>query len=883
MPPYITCEMRLVPPVVRGSGLTELNGDVLVICDRRPDAPIATGSSIQLDVSAAYNTNVTNNIDFGLGATTTDAVLDFCLERISSFQVPSGGCSEPNPNAQDPQYGVLVENNRLEWRNVVFPVPGADPDGDGPLPQNPRTIMRITSVATNPTQFGIPGFRDVPDLLSNNVPIAFLAVDPPWSIGLEESSNWASVQILGQVGGSPEPPKPASTELCPGSEFEVGITVEEGFATAFKTNGVATLFPANTQFEAGYPAPGSNGGDGVLHGTRLLIRFEGVPTGVKLEVPAKIDLGDPQIATDALELTVIDDPDSDGSGGTISSAVSRLAVPIQDDRGTVVFEVSDADSFRIERLDIPVWISRDGDDSVATGTIYTKVTFAPTSAVDIADLEAPERRFVTNFRYGDAVEITRCLANNLAPEVDAGEDRLFEVAEVGTASVKLAGSATDPEGDPIVLTWRGPFGTADGATPTVNLGAGGHTLILTADDGLGGIASDTVTMTVRELYPRLEFRPRELRFELPVGAAAVAKPVVLQAVDGGLPFTVRPGGSWVSVSPASGSLERDETVSVSVTVDPTGLRAGTYQSRVFVRSRGETVGTIAVAMALTGDEVPVGRPLPEVSRNGVVNAASLSAHGQPGHPVSPGSMVSIFGTNFSEPGEHFEAIGTPLPTTLGGVTVRFNGIAAPLFGVWPGQINAQLPSGLDAAALTSAARTEQAAGVSVVVETAAGLSEAQSIGVARYSPAIFTTSQEGTGQAVAVVNNTSILAAPVGFNESSRPANPAELLAIYATGLGPVTPPVADGTSSCAGAGCGPDTVLRHTTERPVVMIGGSALPDEDVLFSGLAPEFVGVYMVIVRMPGIVVASDAVPVQLEIGGVSSRDGVTIAAGEILGQ
>ena len=276
-------------------------------------------------------------------------------------------------------------------------------------------------------------------------------------------------------------------------------------------------------------------------------------------------------------------------------------------------------------------------------------------------------------------------------------------------------------------------------------------------------------------------------------------------------------------------------------------------------STSEVVGQVAVVLNLTGD-------------------------GQPGHPVAPGSMVSIFGSNFSETGQHFEAIGTPLPATLGGVTVRFNGIAAPLFGVWPNQINAQLPTGLDKAVLSKVdARVEQAAGVSVTVETAAGVSDAGSVEVALFSPAIFTTTQEGTGQAVAVFNNTAILAAPEGAFGASRPASADDILAIYANGLGAVMPPLADGASSCSRNTCGPDTVLRHTVERPTVMIGGVAVPDEDLLFSGLAPEFVGVNLVIVRVSGMMLGRDSIPIQLEIGGVVSREEVTIGVGGILGQ
>src|SRR5580765_7617788 len=74
---------------------------------------------------------------------------------------------------------------------------------------------------------------------------------------------------------------------------------------------------------------------------------------------------------------------------------------------------------------------------------------------------------------------------------------------------------------------------------------------------------------------------------------------------------------------------------------------------------------------------------PVVSPGGVGNAANgLST-------VTPGSLVSIFGSNLASGLAVADSI--PLATTLSGVSVTFNGIQAPLLFVSGGQINAQLP------------------------------------------------------------------------------------------------------------------------------------------------------------------------------------------------
>ena len=62
----------------------------------------------------------------------------------------------------------------------------------------------------------------------------------------------------------------------------------------------------------------------------------------------------------------------------------------------------------------------------------------------------------------------------------------------------------------------------------------------------------------------------------------------------------------------------------------------------------------------------------------VLNTATL----QPGS-LSPGSGAALSGTNL---GSTASAPGVPLPTTLGGATVKLNGTAVPLVSVSAGQI-----------------------------------------------------------------------------------------------------------------------------------------------------------------------------------------------------
>ena len=100
-----------------------------------------------------------------------------------------------------------------------------------------------------------------------------------------------------------------------------------------------------------------------------------------------------------------------------------------------------------------------------------------------------------------------------------------------------------------------------------------------------------------------------------------------------------------------------------------------------------------------------------------------------------GSLVSIFGTNLASTSS--AATSVPLSTSLGGVKVTFNNIAAPLNYVSGGQINAQMPFEL------TGSSTAQ-----VVVTNSGAASAPQTVQVASIAPGIFPFG----GQAVAYGN-----------------------------------------------------------------------------------------------------------------------------------
>ena len=244
-----------------------------------------------------------------------------------------------------------------------------------------------------------------------------------------------------------------------------------------------------------------------------------------------------------------------------------------------------------------------------------------------------------------------------------------------------------------------------------------------------------------------------------------------------------------------------------------------------------------------------GTRLPAIGTGGVVNGASFGTQSP-----AAGSIGSLFGTALASATTAASAV--PLPTSLGGVTVRLNGIAVPLFFVSAGQINFQFPWELTG--LTTATATVTARG---------STSSSQTVRLAAAGPGIFSINSQGSGQGAIQIANTVIFAAPEGSiaGAQARPAKRSEFLTIYCTGLGDVDPRPANG----AGA---PSNPVANTKTKPTVTLGGVDAP---VSFSGLTPGYVALYQVNVQVPANAPSGAVVQLVVTIGSVASNT-VTIA-------
>ncbi len=230
-----------------------------------------------------------------------------------------------------------------------------------------------------------------------------------------------------------------------------------------------------------------------------------------------------------------------------------------------------------------------------------------------------------------------------------------------------------------------------------------------------------------------------------------------------------------------------------------------------------------------------GPPLaaPGLPEGAVVSSASFAKNS----PIAPGGIVTIFGSDFSTAAASAYAI--PLPAVIGETSVTFNGIAAPLYYVSAGQINAQVPF-------------ELGPGIaSLQVVRGATKSSVSTITVAAVSPGIFIVDQAASQGA--------IVHADYSLVSVTNPARAGESLAIFCTGLGAVKLPVRSGAPA-------PASQLAETQLVPIVTLGGL---NAAVSFSGLTPGLVGLYQVNVSVPAGLPPGNVV-LQVVAGGVSSN-------------
>ncbi len=211
----------------------------------------------------------------------------------------------------------------------------------------------------------------------------------------------------------------------------------------------------------------------------------------------------------------------------------------------------------------------------------------------------------------------------------------------------------------------------------------------------------------------------------------------------------------------------------------------------------------------------VSTPSISFTATSILNAASFTKG------ISPGGLISIFGTGLS----------APASTT----SISIGGQAASVLLATPFQINAQVPPGLTTGTQSMA-----------ITNVFGSLS--QPLTLSASSPGIFTigTATDGVSTLGTIFNQNGTM------NNATAPASRGTTLVIYCTGLG--------ATSLKAN--------LQTTTTTVTASISG-ATPSA-VAYAGLTPGFIGLYQVNFQIPTAIAPGLYLPLVINQGNSASN-------------
>ncbi|MGA2114711.1 MAG: IPT/TIG domain-containing protein [Bryobacteraceae bacterium] len=298
---------------------------------------------------------------------------------------------------------------------------------------------------------------------------------------------------------------------------------------------------------------------------------------------------------------------------------------------------------------------------------------------------------------------------------------------------------------------------------------------------------------------------------------------------------------------------------------------GIYQVNFTVPAGVQGTAPLEISTGGVTSSATVTLPLAGLSY--VINNGSFLSPGT----ASPGSIATVFANSLGATKD--ETSGLFPSTSSEGVQVTFNGTAAPMYhliaSATPQQIDLVLPTNLPTSGT-----------VNVQLTTPTALYPNYSLTMVPSNPGFYRIQDPNVPtrfNVIAQFANSAWIALPVSttaalglpacgsgispLSECGQPATIGDTLELYATGLGLATPGGnPNGTPLATGAIPPVDgSVLYQTPTTPVVTIGG--IP-ANVIYSGLAPGYPGLYQVDITVPSGIASGDDVPVVLTILGAS---------------
>jgi uncharacterized protein (TIGR03437 family) len=311
-------------------------------------------------------------------------------------------------------------------------------------------------------------------------------------------------------------------------------------------------------------------------------------------------------------------------------------------------------------------------------------------------------------------------------------------------------------------------------------------------------------------------------------------------------FAVTSGNA--TVSPSSAITNVNGVASATVTL---GDKAGA------VVISASTSGLPALTFNITTNAV-VAVPTAQISPAGVVGAGLYPGK----RSLSPGGIATIFGQNFAPAGtarkvEAADLVDGKVPTVFAGICVQVGQARAPVFAVYPSQVNFQVPE----VAPADSVPVRVIVGCGTPAEAA---TNPETVSIQANSPEFFffRANPDGKNPVAAIDAVTGTYLAGADLGDGFQPAHAGEIVTIFGTSFGMTSPAGAPGEFPTA-----PSPVVGNVR----ITVNGTEISAAGIRYVGGTPFSAGLYQVNIVLPDDLPDGD-LPISLTIGAGSTPDG-----------
>lgn len=569
--PPIVCSTTAQPLTVRTEGLTEQTGDVVISCTGGV-VPAPGAVLPQVNISVTLSTNITSRL---LNDPISEALL-FIDDPQAGAQnpcAPASGSTVCTPltagaggSALDSGgvnrnvfQGVRQNDNTMVWLAVPINAPGTQATRTFRT-KNVRAAV-AGATATNGQIFAFVSIQNPPANLQLNqatATVAFVQQGLAFAVRSRSGGSFSSTgtgaflfacdRFNSDLAVDPTDGDYAQGGFPGGRSFS--LRYREGYAGSWKQRDVnaplaepglnqsdprsnsgvdpAVFGTSNTPAtESGFfntaftTTNGLNRAGRADTGTRLQVRFSGVPANVRVYVSTGALCNTAFVETSnknscggettngvaaygvvnsvGLPATVVVTPSSTAETGGLGGNLSRypsgatqglVEVPIASGAGIFVWEVFGADPNGIDTASFAVALAFRASQNPGTGTMNVNGSFSPISTVNTQSASAPIPRFQDQSTATAAASLNTCQTNLLFPFVSnqAGFDTGAAIANT-TADPY----GTSPQTGNCQLNYYGGTtggGAAPAAQTTTTPLQGGQTAVFTlSSGGTNGIAA----------------------------------------------------------------------------------------------------------------------------------------------------------------------------------------------------------------------------------------------------------------------------------------------------------------------------------------------------------------------------------------------------------